>query len=75
MFAFGIDLNRVIDPLAVLGYNPEAPAAVTALAEKRWTAKQAKDWAAADALRAEITAAGWAMLDRKDGYSLEPLKK
>ena len=23
----------------------------------------------------EITAAGWSMLDRKDGYSLEPLKK
>ena len=29
---------------------------------------------AADALRRELTAAGWSMLDRKDGYSLEPLK-
>jgi cysteinyl-tRNA synthetase len=38
---------------------------------KRWAAKQAKDFAAADALRAEIGAAGWQMLDRKDGYSLE----
>ena len=28
----------------------------------------------ADALRKELTAAGWSMLDRKDGYSLEPLK-
>lgn len=53
----------------------EAPTAVTALAEKRWAAKQAKDFTAADALRAELTAAGWSMLDRKDGYSLEPLKK
>ena len=31
--------------------------------------------ATADALRKEIAAAGWSMLDRKDGYSLEPLKK
>ncbi len=57
--------------------SPKAdiPAAITALAEKRWAAKAAKDFAAADALRKELTAAGWSMLDRKDGYSLEPLKK
>ena len=53
----------------------EAPAEVTALAEKRWAAKQTKDFATADALRKEITTAGWSMLDRKDGYSLEPLKR
>lgn len=69
MFALGIDLTAPVTPKA------EAPAKVTALAEKRWAAKQSKDWAAADALRAEITAAGWSMLDRKDGYSLESLKK
>jgi len=69
LFAFGFDLSAIDEP------KTEAPAEVTALAEKRWAAKQAKDWAAADALRAEITAAGWSMLDRKDGYSLEPLKK
>ncbi|MCB1105404.1 MAG: cysteine--tRNA ligase [Opitutaceae bacterium] len=69
MFALGLDLNAPTAPKA------EAPAEVTALAEKRWAAKQAKDWAAADALRAEITATGWSMLDRKDGYSLESLKK
>lgn len=50
------------------------PADITALAEKRWAAKQAKDWPAADALRAEITAAGWTMKDRKDGYDLESSK-
>lgn len=48
----------------------EVPAEVTALAEKRWAAKQAKDFATADALRKEIAAAGWTMLDRKDGYEL-----
>jgi cysteinyl-tRNA synthetase len=52
-----------------------APIEVQALAEKRWAAKAAKDFKAADALRAELAAAGWSMLDRKDGYSLEPLKK
>lgn len=69
MFALGFDLTAAAKPEA------EVPAAITALAEKRWAAKQAKDWPAADALRKEIAAAGWSMLDRKDGYSLEPLKK
>jgi cysteinyl-tRNA synthetase len=50
------------------------PGNITALAEKRWTAKKAKDFAAADALRTELTAAGWSMLDGKDGYKLEPIK-
>ena len=50
----------------------EVPAPVTALAERRWVAKQARDFAAADALRAELAAAGWSMLDGKDGYKLEP---
>ncbi|HEX2101763.1 MAG TPA: DALR domain-containing protein, partial [Candidatus Synoicihabitans sp.] len=68
MFALGLDLHAA-PPKA------EAPAEVTALAERRWTAKAAKDWKVADTLRAEITAAGWQMLDRKDGYSLEPIKK
>jgi cysteinyl-tRNA synthetase len=45
------------------------------LAEKRWAAKQSKDFATADALRKELTAAGWSMLDGKDGYKLEPIKK
>ena len=30
------------------------------------------DFARADALRAEIAAAGWVMKDRKDGWDLEP---
>ncbi len=68
MFALGLDLNAVAAKTA-------APAAITALADQRWAAKKAKDFTAADALRKELTAAGWSMLDRKDGYSLEPLKK
>jgi len=78
------DLVAFEDVLKVLGLKiqPQAlksseviPADITALAEKRWAAKQAKDFATADALRADLTAAGWSMLDRKDGYSLELLKK
>jgi cysteinyl-tRNA synthetase len=53
----------------------ELPSEITALAEKRWAAKQAKDYAGADALRKDLAAAGWSMLDGKDGYKLEPLKK
>ena len=70
MFALGLDLSAP-EPVA----KAEAPASVIALAEQRWAAKQAKDFAAADALRKDIAAAGWTMLDRKDGYSLEPQKK
>jgi len=69
LFALGLDLTA---PAAA---KAEAPADIRALAEKRWAAKQAKDFAAADALRKDLTAAGWSMLDRKDGYSLEPLRK
>ena len=69
LFALGLDLR------AAPAVAATAPEAVTALAAKRWAAKQAKDFKAADALRAELAAAGWSMLDRKDGYSLEPLKK
>jgi cysteinyl-tRNA synthetase len=66
---FGFDLDQLEDDTI------EIPAEITALAEKRWAAKAAKDFKAADTLRAELAAAGWSMLDRKDGYSLEPLKK
>jgi cysteinyl-tRNA synthetase len=69
LFALGLDLTV---PVAA---KTEAPAPITALAEKRWAAKQSKDFASADALRKEIAAAGWSMLDRKDGYSLEPTKR
>ncbi len=69
MFALGLDLTPPAAPKA------EIPPAIAAVAEKRWAAKLAKDFAAADALRKELAAAGWSMLDRKDGYSLEPAKK
>ncbi|MGH8017893.1 MAG: cysteine--tRNA ligase [Opitutaceae bacterium] len=68
-FALGLSVERAATP------REEAPAQITALAEKRWAAKQAKDFKTADALRGEIQAAGWQMHDRKDAYSLERLRR
>ena len=51
--------------------NPvEIPAEVAALAEKRWQAKQAKNWAEADGLRGELDALGYNVKDGKDGYTI-----
>lgn len=51
---------------------PDAPEEVQALAQKRWEAKQNKDWASADALRDEIAAAGWTVKDAQGGFELLP---
>ncbi len=50
-----------------------APQEVVDLAQQRWEAKQAKDWAAADSLRDQVTAAGWQIKDAPDGFELLPL--
>ena len=68
LFALGLDLSA--QPVQI-----SAPAEICALADRRWTARQAKDYATADALRKELAAAGWSMLDGKDGYKLEPVKR
>jgi len=68
MQAFGFALEEL--PESSLA---EAPEEVQAMAQRRWEAKQAKDWAAADQLRDDITALGWSVKDAKDGYELLPL--
>ena len=50
--------------------NTNAPADIQDLAERRWQAKQNKDWAASDQLRDELTALGWTIKDNPDGYEL-----
>ena len=47
-----------------------APDEIVELAKRRADAKAAKDWATADALRSQIDAAGWTVLDGKDGYKI-----
>ncbi len=48
------------------------PQEVQALLEQRQAARAAKDWAAADALRDQIAAAGWRIDDTPNGPRLEP---
>ena len=52
----------------------EAPENVKDLAERRWKAKQDKDWAESDRLRDEINSHGWIIKDDKKGFKLEPEK-
>jgi cysteinyl-tRNA synthetase len=49
----------------------EVPAEIRSLAEARWSARQARDFAESDRLRDAIAAAGYTVRDRKDGYDLE----
>jgi len=69
IYALGIKFTDPKDNLSAI------PSNIRLLAERRLAARLAKDFATADALRKELAAAGWSMLDGKDGYKLEPLKK
>jgi len=51
--------------------SAQAPKEIQDLAEKRFIAKQNKDWAAADELRKTISQLGWEIMDTKDGYTLK----
>lgn len=48
----------------------DIPADIRDLAERRWQAKQNKDWAASDQLRDQLTTLGWTIKDTPDGYEL-----
>lgn len=48
----------------------DVPADVRAIADERWTARLAKDWAKSDALRETLASMGWAVKDGKEGYEL-----
>ena len=51
----------------------DVPAEILELAQKRADAKKAKDFAAADAIRAQINAAGWALKDTPAGPDFSKL--
>ena len=40
------------------------------MAQKRVEAKKSRDFATADALRNQIDAAGWTVMDTQDGFKL-----
>ncbi|MDE6059770.1 MAG: cysteine--tRNA ligase [Clostridia bacterium] len=53
--------------------SEEIPAAVKAVAEERWNARLAKDWAKSDELREKLKSLGYAVKDSKEGYELTKL--
>jgi len=61
-----IGLERLMDP------DDAAPPQIEALARERMQARAAGDFARADALRDEITAAGWVVRDSTEGFELTP---
>ncbi len=48
----------------------EVPAEVRAVAEERFEARKARDWAKSDLLRERLRSMGYAVKDGKDGYEL-----
>jgi cysteinyl-tRNA synthetase len=50
----------------------EVPEEIRALAEQRWAARSAKDWAESDRLRDALAAKGWVVKDGKEGYEVGP---
>jgi cysteinyl-tRNA synthetase len=68
---------RAEDVLACFGPEPkadagaDAPAELLALLPARDAAKKAKDWATADAIRQQVAAAGWKIVDTAQGARLE----
>jgi cysteinyl-tRNA synthetase len=48
----------------------DVPADVKAVAEERWAARQNRDWAKSDELRAKLTEMGYTVKDSKTGYEL-----
>jgi cysteinyl-tRNA synthetase len=51
----------------------EIPETIRALAETRWQARLAKNWAESDRLRDELAALGWLAKDGREAYTLEKL--
>ncbi len=64
-----------LDTVLGLGSKPvgEAPVEIVALADERVAAKKAKDFARADAIRAELKARGWVVEDTSKGPKLKKL--
>ncbi len=62
------DTQSVLD--FVEAKEGDIPQEVKALAEKRWQAKQNKNWVEADALRAQLDTLGYVIKDSKEGYDI-----
>jgi cysteinyl-tRNA synthetase len=58
-------------PAEVVQDSTQIPTAIQALADARWQARLAKNWAESDVLRGQLTEQGWTVKDGKDTYTLE----
>lgn len=67
LYALGLNLPRKKEPKKI-----EIPKNIQELAQQRWEAKQAKNWALADDLRKKISTLGWTIHDKKDDYEIVP---
>jgi cysteinyl-tRNA synthetase len=68
-------LNRLLRALGLKlpeEAQSEIPNEITALADERWAARSAKDWAKSDAVRDQLAELGWAVKDSPTGYELIP---
>jgi cysteinyl-tRNA synthetase len=54
--------------------KPDVPEDVSKLVQARQAARDQKDWAESDALRAQIAALGWQVKDTPDGPVVEPVE-
>lgn len=61
---FGLDFDKIQEVKA------DIPAEIIEKAELMQSARKEKNWAVADALRAEITASGYTVKNTKDGYEI-----
>ncbi|MBQ8374687.1 MAG: cysteine--tRNA ligase [Clostridia bacterium] len=79
--AYAKQMQATYSLLGVLGRKPEeyealfkkeegVPEAVHAIAQERWAARQNRDWAKSDELRAKLAELGYAVKDSKTGYEL-----
>lgn len=68
--ALGLKLN---EEFTIPNQNAVIPQEVKQLAEERWIAKQAKNWALADELRNKLSSLGYQVKDTKEGYEISPL--
>ena len=71
--------NRILRALGLvlpeeIAHETESvPDSIRNLAESRWQARLARNWAESDTLRARLAEEGWLVKDGKDSYSLERL--
>ncbi len=68
LYALGIDIYA--DTTSENSDESEVPAEILEMAQQRWEAKKARNFALADELRKKITDAGWTVLDKKDGFDI-----